>query len=155
MTVTLEPKACHKIAEDLNQLLSDTFVLYVKTLNYHWNVEDPRFSELHALFERQYQELQAQADEIAERTRMLGEKSQGTMREFLDTTTLAEGQFTLNGDEMLKDLALDHQAIAKWLREKIPSTQELGDEGTADLYIQQLRQHDKQAWMLLSHLKRK
>ena len=155
MTTTLEPKACHIISQDLNLLLADTFVLYVKTLNYHWNVEDPRFNELHELFDKQYRELQEQADEIAERTRMLGSKSQGTMKEFLEAANLSEGQSNITGDEMIKDLALDHQAISKWLRSKIAPTQELGDEGTADLYIQQLRQHDKQAWMLLSHLKRK
>lgn len=155
MTLTLEPKAQHQISEDLCQLLADTFMLYVKTLNFHWNVEDPRFSELHALFEKQYQELQGQADAIAERIRMIGGKAPGTMKEFLDISTLSEGNSQLSGDEMMKDLAIDHQTISKWLRSKIAPTQALGDEGSADLYIEFLRNHDKQAWMLLSHLKRK
>ena len=153
MTLTLEPKVCHKVAEELGTLLADTLILYVKTLNFHWNVEDPRFTELHKLFEGQYQELQEMGDEIAERIRMLRQPAPGTMREFLSLTNLSEAQTKLSGDEMIKHLALDRHAISKWLRSKIAATQDLGDEGTADLYIQHLRTHDKQAWMLESHLK--
>lgn len=149
---TLEPQTCHQVSADLTQLLADTYVLYLKTQNFHWNVVDPRFHSLHLFFESLYKELAEQVDEIAERIRQLGQKTPATMKHFLEITRLDEAGHTISGNEMLKHLALDHQSISKWLSGKIKETQDLGDEGTADLYIKLLRDHDKNAWMLLSHL---
>lgn len=151
MTAILEPTTCYALGQDLAIALASTYMLYLKTQNFHWNVEDPRFSELHKLFENQYQELSGETDEIAERMRMLGQKAPGTMRFFLENSFIQEASENLSGDEMIRQLAEDHQAISKWLRETIKKTQDLGDEGTADLYIQNLRAHEKQAWMLFSH----
>lgn len=153
MMTTLEPKTSQKISEELTQLLADTYVLYLKTQNFHWNVIDPRFHSLHEFFDEMYHKLADDIDEIAERIRMVGHKTPATMKHFLEITSLNEASHNLSGDEMLKHLVLDNQAIAKWLRSKIKETQDLGDEGTADLYIQHLRTHEKFAWMLISHLK--
>lgn len=152
LTHILEPKVCHKIAEDLSVLLADTYVLFLKTQNFHWNLKDPRFHSLHVFFEEQYKELLDQADEAAERIRMLGEPTPGTMKHFLEITQLDEAGHGLSGNDMIKHLAIDHQSISKWLSGKIKEAQDLGDEGTADLYIKHLRDHDKAAWMLQSHL---
>lgn len=154
MITMLEPETCQKICNDLSQLLADSYILYLKTQNFHWNIQDSRFHSLHEFFEEEYRELANQVDEIAERIRMLGQKSPGTMKHFLEITTLEEAGHNLKGDDMLKELANDHQQLSKWLSSKIKETQEKGDEGTADLFIQHLRAHDKQAWMLMSHLKR-
>lgn len=151
MTMTMETKTRQKIVEELSVHLANTYTLYVKTQNYHWNVIDPRFAQLHKLFEGQYQELAEQCDTIAERIRMLGQRAPGSMRFFLENTSLDEASDNVDGSEMIRQLAQDHETISNWLRSKISSTQELGDEGTADMYIQQLRAHDKNAWMLLSH----
>ena len=154
MTHTLEPQICHKVSEDLSQLLADTYVLFLKTQNYHWNITDPRFHSLHVFFEEEYKELLDMIDEAAERIRMLGQKTPGTMKHFLEITQLEEAGHNQSGNDMIKHLALDHRTISKWLLGKIKETQEMGDEGTADLYIKHLRDHDKAAWMLSSHLQK-
>lgn len=151
MTATIESSSLQKIGHDLAQVLSSTYMLFLKTQNFHWNLVDPRFMQLHLMFEKQYEELLEQVDEIAERMRMLGLKAPGTMNFFIENSFIEEGRENLSGDEMILQLAEDHQALAKWEREAIKRTQEAGDEGTADLYIQHLRAHDKQAWMLFSH----
>jgi starvation-inducible DNA-binding protein len=155
MMKTYEPETRQKVSQDLMFLLSNTFTLYLKTWNFHWNLIDPRFSSLHEFFEGQYKELAEQVDEIAERIRMLGEKVPATQKNFLELTDVKEAPKDLSGDDMIKDLAVDHQTLSKWLDGKVKETQELGDEGTADLYIKFLQAHDKQAWMLSSHLSRR
>jgi starvation-inducible DNA-binding protein len=152
MVATIESKMQKKISEDLTQILADSYVLLLKTQNYHWNVVDPRFHFLHVLFEKQYETIFEEIDEVAERIRAIGMKSQATLRHFLQITTLEEANLHYTGDEMLRDLAQDHTAVSSFMRSKIKDTQEAGDEGTADLYIQLVRSHDKAAWMLMSHL---
>jgi starvation-inducible DNA-binding protein len=151
-TATAESKSHKKISEDLTQILADTYLLLLKTQNYHWNVVDPRFAQLHKLFEKQYEELFEQVDEIAERIRAIGGKTQASMRHFLQITSLDEANAHYSGDEMIRDLAQDRQILSGSLKSRIKETQDAGDEGTADLYIQLVKSHDKAAWMLQSHL---
>jgi starvation-inducible DNA-binding protein len=136
--------------QDLEKLLADTYVLYVKTQNYHWNLVDPRFSSLHKFFEEQYEELAEAVDEIAERIRMLNHRAPGSMRSFLAHTRLEESEEELDGRLMVEQLLSDHEVIIDELRKGIAKTSERGDEGTADLMVQRLRAHEKQAWMLRS-----
>lgn len=152
MTPVLDPSICQIMAKDLAVLLASTYSLFLKSQNFHWNVIDPRFSELHALFEAQYRILLEQVDEAAERIRMLGHPAPATFDAFKGLSFIDPPPEKLSGDEMIRHLALDHQELSKWLKGAIKRAQECGDEGTADLYIQQLRDHDKQAWMLFSHL---
>lgn len=152
MTPVLEPSVCQTMTSELITLLASTYSLFLKSQNFHWNVVDPRFSELHALFEREYRELLEQTDEIAERIRMLGHHAPATFDAFRDKTFIEDSPRGLSGDEMIRHLAVDHQALSKWLKGAIAKAQKCGDEGTADLYIQHQRAHDKQAWMLFSHL---
>lgn len=138
----------------LNQLLAEEHTLYVKTRNFHWNLRGPLFAPLHELFEQQYNDLQLIADEIAERVRMLGGFAVGTMEEFQELTRLSE----LPGDypaaqTMVSRLLDDHEAVINYIRSDIDdSTEQFGDEGTADLLIGIMRQHEKMAWMLRSSL---
>lgn len=148
----LEKSSIRQIAQELATLQADTYLLYVKTQNFHWNVTDPRFSALHLFFEGQYQELAETTDIIAERIRALGEKALGSMQEYLEFTRLEESKSTLSADDMLKTLLHDHESIIQWLRSSIEPVQKLGDEGTADLFINRLRAHEKMAWMIRSHL---
>lgn len=150
---TLQVDACQKTAQLLAQLLSDTYLLYVKTQNFHWNIVDPRFYALHKMLEEQYEELAEAVDMIAERIRALGLKAPGSMRQFLEMTMLEEAGNNLSGNAMLEQLFSDHQAIARSLYTHIEESSKLGDEGTADLFIQRLRAHEKTAWMLRSLLK--
>ena len=136
----------------LNKLLADEHLLYTKTRNYHWNVTGIHFTELHVLFEEQYNALQLIADEVAERCRMLGGTAIGTMAEFLDHTRLSETPGTVpSAPDMLANLLDDHEQIITNLRDDIDaSTEKLGDEGTGDLLIGTMRSHEKMAWMLRS-----
>lgn len=141
-----------QMAQNLGLILADTYVLYTKTQNFHWNVEDPRFYSLHLLLEKQYEDLAEAIDEIAERIRMLGERSPASLKQFLDMASLNESDGDLSGDEMFEVLLNDHETLCRFIRERIALASKLGDEGTADLLIQRLRFHEKTAWMLRSHL---
>jgi len=152
MAAGLDKKACQKIAATLSQALANTYLIQIKSQNFHWNVVDPRFHMLHDFFQEQYEALFEAVDIIAERIRILGQKSPGSLREFLDLSTLDEADVNLTGDEMLQNLLSDHESVVGSLRDMVKEAQEFGDEGTADLLIDRLRFHEKTAWMLRSHI---
>jgi len=152
VNATLDQNACEQIVQNLSHILADTYITYVKTQNFHWNVIDERFHSLHEMFEEFYKQLAEANDELAERIRMLKMKAPATMKEFLELGTLAEPEESLTGDEMIEELMHDREAIAQHIRPKIEESIKLGDEGTGDLLIQHLRMHEKAAWMLRSHL---
>ncbi|CUI16347.1 putative DNA protection during starvation family protein [Candidatus Protochlamydia naegleriophila] len=141
-----------QIAQFLNLILADTYILYVKTQNFHWNIVDPRFYALHQFLEKQYEELAEAIDELAERIRILGERAPGTLKQFLDMTSYKESNGDENSDDMLQQLFEDHEAMCRHLRERIERSNELGDHGTTDLLTKRLSVHEKSAWMLRSHL---
>ncbi len=141
------------MAKQLALVLSDTYVLAVKTHGYHWNVMGPSFQALHALFEAQYNELIAAADEIAERIRALGMMPDGSMDAFLQNTAIKEaGTKPLSAKEMLKNLMESH----KILRDRLVDTENLADEiddvVTQDLAVGRMAAHEKTVWMLRSHI---
>ena len=150
-TILTDPNACQKVSNLLGQLLADTYVLYVKTQNFHWNVVDARFYFLHKMLEEQYEELAEAVDLIAERIRGLGYKSPASMKQFLELTMLEEASTDLNANQMILQLAEDHQVISRSLHAKIDEGNKYHDDGTVDLFIERLRAHDKTAWMLRSH----
>lgn len=142
------------MVERLNQLLADEHLLYVKTRNFHWNLRGPLFASLHELFEQQYNDLQLIADEVAERARMLGGFAAGSVQEFLELTRLSEMPGSHPpAQTMVSRLLDDQEAIINYIRSDVDdSTEQFGDEGTADLLIGIMRQHEKMAWMLRSLL---
>lgn len=140
----------HKTLENLEKVLADSYALALKTQNYHWNVVGGNFKSLHELFEMQYNELAAAIDEIAERTRALGAKVEGTFENFVKLKKSKSGDKNLDAKGMLRDLSADHEALAKELKTAIKVAQEEGDEGTADLFIGREKAHEKAAWMLES-----
>ncbi|WNO61068.1 Dps family protein [Rheinheimera sp. MMS21-TC3] len=138
------------IAEGLAVLLADSYTLYLKTHNYHWNVTGPMFQSLHTLFEGQYQELAVAVDDIAERIRALGEFAPGSYKEFAKITTIQEAEGTPTAEEMIKDLVKGHEAIAKTSRNIVPIAGNASDEVTLDILTQRMTVHEKTAWMLRS-----
>ena len=142
-----------KITNIINDNLADEYVLLTKTRNYHWNVEDPRFNDLHKFFEEQYELISAAVDEIAERVRAVGGKSRATLKEFMNSTQIKEdvGSFP-DADNMLQNLLSDHETIIKTLRKNINECQELDDEGTANFLTDKMEEHEKMAWMLRSFI---
>ncbi len=148
-------EAVKKLTKSLKEVLASTYVLYLKTQNFHWNVEGRHFFFLHKMFEEQYEELAEAVDTLAERIRQFSVKSPGSMKEFLSLSELKESANPPEAKKMIEELYADHQAIANILHQKIKEAQEFSDEGTADVYIDRLRVHDKTAWMLKSHLEEK
>jgi starvation-inducible DNA-binding protein len=142
-----------KITNILNDNLADEYVLLTKTKNYHWNVEDPRFNDLHKFFEEQYELLATAVDEIAERVRAVGGKSRATLKEFTSSSQIKEdvGSFP-DADTMLGNLLSDHEVIIKTLRKNINECQDLNDEGTANFLTDKMEEHEKMAWMLRSFI---
>jgi starvation-inducible DNA-binding protein len=138
------------IAEGLAVLLADTYTLYLKTHNYHWNVTGPMFQSLHTLFEEQYQELAVAVDDIAERIRALGEFAPGSYKEFAKITTIKEAEGIPKAEDMIKDLVKGHEAIAKTSRNIVPVASHASDEVTLDILTQRMTVHEKTAWMLRS-----
>jgi starvation-inducible DNA-binding protein len=149
---TLSEKTIDQICTKLADFLADTFILYVKTLNYHWNMQGPNFFMYHKLLESQYEQMAHANDEIAERIRMLGRSAPATLASFLKLTSLKEGKTGLSEEQMIHDLAESHEIMVESCHKLISFTENAEDQGTADLIIEQIRFHAKQAWLLRSHL---
>ena len=141
-----------RIAGGLSRLLADSYTLYLKTHNYHWNVTGPQFNTLHLMYEGQYTELAAAVDEIAERIRALGIKAPGSYREFSTLTSIEEGTGQESAEEMTRQLAIGQETIVRTAREIFPAADAANDEPTADLLTQRMQIHEKNAWMLRSML---
>lgn len=136
------------ITDGLSRLLADTYTLYLKTHNYHWNVTGPQFNTLHTMFETQYTELATAVDEIAERIRALGAWAPGSYSEFARLSTVQEADGIPSADAMVAELAADQATIVRTARSVFPAADEAGDEPTADLLTQRMQVHEKTAWML-------
>jgi len=151
---TLSDKAITKITEGLAHYLSDTFILYVKTLNFHWNMVGNQFYMFHKLLEEQYRELAEAIDDLAERIRHLGHIAPGSMAEFLELGCLKEtkSQRNLAWEMMIGDLVALHFELVEQGHHLIKVCDAANDQGTSDLLIERIRFHAKQAWLLRSHL---
>ncbi len=152
MDIGITKKDREKIAEGLSRLLADSYTLYLKTHNFHWNVTGPMFNTLHTMFMQQYTELWTALDEIAERIRALGFPAPGTYREFSKLTVIKESEGVPNATEMLKQLLAGQEAVTKTARSILPIVGKASDEPTADLLTQRMQIHEKNAWMLRSML---
>jgi len=140
------------ISSGLARLLADSYTLYLKTHNYHWNVTGPQFNTLHMMFETQYTELALAVDEIAERIRALGVKAPGSYSEFVRLTKVEEGDGNETAEEMIRQLAIGQETVVRTAREAFPAADAANDEPTADLLTQRMQIHEKNAWMLRSML---
>jgi len=142
------------ITHGLSKLLADTYVVYLKTHNFHWNVEGPMFQTLHQMFMEQYTETWNAIDLIAERIRSLGEYAPGTYKEYAKLTRIKETDGVPRAEEMVKLLIEGQEAIVRTAREVLPIADEANDEPTLDLLTQRMQIHEKNAWMLRSLLKK-
>ena len=141
-----------KIAQGLARLLADTYTLYLKTHNFHWNVTGPMFQTLHLMFETQYNELALAVDLIAERIRALGHPAPGTYAEFAKLTSIKEPKGVPAAEEMIRELVAGQEAVVKTARSVFPLVDKVNDEPSADLLTQRMQVHEKTAWMLRSLL---
>ncbi|WP_029014348.1 Dps family protein [Niveispirillum irakense] len=152
INIGISDKNREKIAEGLSCLLADSYTLYLKTHNFHWNVTGPMFNTLHTMFMAQYTELHTAVDEIAERIRALGFPAPGSYSQYAKLTKIAEETGVPKAEEMIRQLVEGHETVARTGRALFPVVEEAGDEPTADLLTQRLQIHEKTAWMLRSML---
>jgi len=140
------------IAEAASRLLADSYTVYLKTHNYHWNVTGPMFTTLHTLFETQYTELALAVDEIAERIRAVGSRAPGSYSEFASLAKIKEAAGTPRAEEMIRDLVADQGLVADTARALYAAAEACGDQASADLAVRRIEVAEKNAWMLSSHL---
>lgn len=142
------------LVQALEIVLADSYALYLKTQNYHWNVIGGDFYELHLLLETQYRELIEPIDEIAERLRVLGAHVPGSFKAFGQLQTLEEPLVAVGAEAMVQDLYGDQEKIVKTLHHALKQANQESDAVTADMLIKRLAAHEKNHWMLGATLNR-
>ena len=152
INIGMTPEQRQEIADRLSALLADSYSLYLKTHNYHWNVTGPLFNTLHTMFEEQYTELATAVDEIAERIRALGIMAPGSYSAFSALTSISEATGGESAEQMIRALVEGQETVARTARAAFPAADGAGDEPTADLLTQRMQIHEKNAWMLRSML---
>ena len=152
MNTATEAKHTQPVALAAGKLLADSYTLYLKTHNYHWNVVGPMFNSLHLLFESQYTELAQAVDEIAERIRAIGHQAPGSYAEFGKLTQIEEAQPRTSAQDMLRHLAEDQLKVSNSAKALLEAAEAVDDQPSVDLAVRRMEIHQKNAWMLHSHL---
>ena len=142
----------HIIAQGMSHLLADSYTLYLKTHNFHWNVTCPMFRTLHLMFEEQYNELFAAVDEIAERIRSLGAVAPGSYSEFTALTQVPDNEDVKDAMDMVRSLINAHETVIRTARALFPKAEAAHDQVSLDLLTKRLEIHEKTARMLRSLL---
>ena len=150
--IGIPDKTRKQIADGLSRLLADTYTLYLKTHNFHWNVTGPMFNTLHLMFETQYNELALAVDLIAERIRALGHPAPGSYSAYAKLSSIPEAEGVPDAAEMIRQLVQGQEAVARTARSVFPLVDEANDQPSADLLTQRMQVHEKNAWMLRSLL---
>lgn len=152
INIGIDPKDRQDVVEGLSRLLADTYTLYLKTHNFHWNVTGPMFQTLHLMFETQYNELWLAVDAIAERIRVLGYPAPGTYGEYAKLSSIEETEGVPTAEDMIRLLVEGNEAVVRTARSIFPTVEKAADETSADLLTQRMQIHEKSAWMLRSLL---
>ncbi|MCB9658074.1 MAG: Dps family protein [Polyangiales bacterium] len=150
--IGIEAAKREEIANGLSRVLADSYTLYLKTHNFHWNVTGPMFQTLHLMFETQYNELALAVDLVAERIRALGLPAPGTYRQFIELSSIKEEDGVPKASDMITKLVDGHETVARTAREVFKTAESVSDQPTCDLLTQRMQVHEKTAWMLRSLL---
>ena len=150
--IGIDKRSREQIAGALSKVQADTYTLYLKTHNFHWNVTGPMFQTLHLMFEQQYNELWLAIDLVAERIRALGFPAPGTYRQFAQLTSIKEDDGVPKAQDMIRRLVEGHETVARTARSAFRLAEEVHDQPTCDLLTQRMQVHEKTAWMLRSLL---
>jgi len=150
INIGIDTKNREQIAGALSKVLADTFTLYMKTHNFHWNVTGPMFNTLHLMFMGQYTELGLAVDLIAERIRALGVAAPGTYKKFVELSSIKEDDGVPKAEDMIRRLVEGHETTARTARDAFKLAAEINDQPTCDLLTQRMQIHEKTAWMLRS-----
>ncbi len=152
INIGLSEKDRHAIADGLSRMLADTYTLYLKTHNFHWNVTGPMFQTLHLMFMAQYTETWNAVDMVAERIRALGYPAPGSYKQFAALTSIRESDGVPNAKEMIRQLVEGQETVVRTAREIFKIADQANDQPTADLLTQRMTVHEQNAWMLRSLL---
>ena len=152
INIGINEKDRKQLADGLSHVLADTYTLYLKTHNFHWNVTGPMFQTLHLMFMTQYNEIWMAVDTVAERIRALGFPAPGSYKEFAALTSIKDSSGTISAKEMIKQLVAGQEAVTRTARELLPVAEAAGDQPTVDLLSARMEVHEKNAWMLRSLL---
>lgn len=152
INIGINDKDRKKIADGLGRMLADTYTLYLKTHNFHWNVTGPMFQTLHLMFEAQYNELALAVDLVAERIRALGFPAPGTYKQFSALSAIKEEDGVPKAQDMITKLVEGHETVARTAREIFKIAESVSDQPTCDLLTPRMQVHEKTAWMLRSLL---
>jgi starvation-inducible DNA-binding protein len=152
INIGISEKDRKKVADGLSHMLADTYTLYLKTHNFHWNVTGPMFQTLHLMFMDQYNEMWMAVDTVAERIRALGYPAPGTYKQFAAMTSIKDSDGVPSAKEMIKQLVTGQETVARTAREVLPIAEKAGDQPTVDLLSARMEIHEKNAWMLRSLL---
>jgi len=150
--IGIPPARRRAVAVELTHLLADTYTLYLKTHNFHWNVTGPMFQTLHLMFEAQYNELALAVDLIAERLRALGHVAPGSYVEYSRLTSIPESTDVPAATKMIDQLAAGQEAVVRTARKAFTAAEAASDQVTLDLLTQRMQIHEKTGWMLRSLL---
>lgn len=150
INIGISEKDRKAVCKGLNKLLADSYLLYLKTQNYHWNVTGKMFQSLHILFENQYREQAEAVDVIAERIRALGEFAPGSFAAFSKVSSIKEETSIPSAEEMIHSLVQGNEAVVTTAREIVNLADGCEDDVTSDLMIERMQVHEKNAWMLRS-----
>ena len=150
--IGLKDNSRKTVAEALGRVLADSYTLYLKTHNFHWNVTGPNFYSLHKHFEELYTELAGAVDELAERIRALGQFAPGSYAAFGKLTKIKEANDVPGPNEMIRQLVADNETIVRAAREVKDLAEGVGDVETGDMMIERMQVHEKAAWMLRAQL---
>ena len=146
--IGISPKERKRIADGLAKVLADSYTLYLKTHNFHWNVTGPMFNTLHLMFEAQYNELALAVDLVAERIRALGHPAPGSYSAYAKLSSIEEAEGVPAAEDMIAQLVKGHEAVARTARGVFRAAEKVSDQPTADLLTQRMQVHEKTAWML-------
>jgi starvation-inducible DNA-binding protein len=152
INIGIDAKDRAAIADGLSRVLADSYTLYLKTHNFHWNVTGPMFNTLHIMFEQQYTELATAVDLIAERIRALGHPAPGSYSQYAALSTIKEETGVPGANDMIRQLVDGQEAVARTARNAFAVADEAHDQPTADLLTERMQIHEKNAWMLRSLL---
>jgi starvation-inducible DNA-binding protein len=146
--IGIKDKDRANIAESLSRMLADSYILYLKTHNFHWNVTGPMFQALHNLFMTQYTEQWNALDLIAERIRALGHPAPGSYKRYVELSSIQEENGVPSALDMIRQLVAGQEAVARTARAAFKVADAADDQPTADLLTQRMEVHEKNAWML-------
>lgn len=146
--IGISKKDREKIADALSRMLADSYMLYLKTHNFHWNVTGPMFQTLHTMFMTQYTEQWTALDAIAERIRALGFPAPGSYTQYAKLTSINEETGVPTAHEMIQQLVTGQETVTRTAREAFKVADSADDQPTADLLTQRMEIHEKNAWML-------